>query len=90
MAGYVMAFAVGAVVEYYALTRWFPALRAAVVAWWRRTVSAVVLQGLKTLPEDARSQVFRRSVNPPADEAVTGTIRTIGSAEPESVNPFAD
>lgn len=67
MVGYIAAVIAGMVLEYYTLRKWFPAVRKAVLAWWCRTVSAVVLQGLKTLPENARSEVFRQSVNPFAD-----------------------
>lgn len=87
MAGYIMAVAVGMVLEYYALRKWFPVVREAVLAWWRKKVSAVVLQGLKTLPEDARNEVFRQSVNPFAGETPTERRLTV---EWEPANPFAD
>lgn len=66
MAGYVIAVIAGMVLEYYTLRKWLPMIREAVLSWWRRTVSKVVLQGLKTLPEDARNEVFQ-SANPFAD-----------------------
>lgn len=64
---YIVAFAAGMVLEYYTLRKWFPAVREAVLAWWRKTVAAVVLQGLKALPQDSRQEVFRQSLNPFAD-----------------------
>ena len=93
MAGYmimvIVAVAAGMVLEYFTLTKWLPAIRKAVLSWWRKKVSAVVLQGLKALPEDARNEVFRQSVNPSADEIATRTIRSLEPVA-ESVNPFAD
>lgn len=47
----------GSVLGWCAALRWVPAVKQAIASWWRRTISALVLQGLKSLPEDAREAV---------------------------------
>lgn len=70
MASVVFGAVLGSILGWYAALRWVPALKQAITSWWKRTISALVLQGLRSLPEDARETVVATASMPEIPEEI--------------------